>query len=96
MNNQVWYYRADASGRQLVNEREYLSTVDTVKLTSQYAVVLSEGRVTIHPIESGGGPSGAGGGDRGSIVSTIKHTLAMLCCVDGCVVSIAFEAYFFL
>ena len=61
MYNQVWYYRADATGRHLVNDKEYLSTVDTVKLTSQYAVVLSEGRVHIHSIE--------GTGERGAVVS---------------------------
>jgi hypothetical protein len=64
MNNQVWYYRADATGRSLVNEREYVSTVDAVKLTSRYAVVLSDGRVTIHPIDAGA----TSGGERSMMV----------------------------
>ena len=66
MNNQVWYYRADASGRSLVDEREYVSTVDCVKLTSRYAVVLSDGRITIHPIDA----SATSGGDRMMMVRT--------------------------
>jgi hypothetical protein len=68
MNNQVWYYAADATTKGLVNEKEYLSTVDAVKLTSQYACVLSEGRISIHPID----PSG--GGDRGSVVRVVVST----------------------
>jgi len=75
MNNQVWYHRADASGRGMVSEREYVSTVDSVKLTSTYAAVLSDGKITIHPIDP------AASGERSMMVRlthtrTLTHTHA--------------------
>ena len=63
MNNHVWYHDATEGSKALVNEREYVSTVDAVKLSSRYAVVLSDGRISIHAIEAGG-PA-----DRGTMVS---------------------------
>ena len=62
MNNRVWYYRCDGASRDLVNEREYLSTVDSVKLNHGFAAVMCEGRVHVHQIEGGQG-NGAGGGE---------------------------------
>ncbi len=62
MNNHVWYHNATEESKTLVTEREYLSTVDAVKLSSQYAVVLSDGRVSIHAIVPGS-PA-----DRGTMV----------------------------
>jgi hypothetical protein len=62
MNNHVWYHNASEDSKALVTEREYLSTVDAVKLSSQYAVVLSDGRVSIHAIAPGS-PA-----DRGTMV----------------------------
>lgn len=55
MNNRVWYYRCDSSSQELVNEREYLSTVDQVQLNRDYAAVLCEGRVYLQAIEMSGG-----------------------------------------
>jgi len=58
MNNRVWYYRCDGSSRELVNEREYLSTVDSVQLNHAFAAVLCEGRVHMHPLEAGASGTG--------------------------------------
>lgn len=52
MNNRVWFYRSDGNSRDLVNEREYLSTVDVVRLSRDYAAVLCQGRVHLHLIET--------------------------------------------
>jgi WD repeat-containing protein 19 len=51
MNNRVWYYRCETNSQELVNEQEYLGTVDTVKLNREYAAVLCEGLVTLHLVE---------------------------------------------
>ena len=51
MNNRVWFYRlADHNGK-LQQTRSYLSTVQTVRLSREYAAVFTEGRVTLHPID---------------------------------------------
>lgn len=51
MNNRVWFYRCEHNSQELVNEQEYLGTVDSVKLNKDYAAVLCEGLVTLHLIE---------------------------------------------
>jgi WD repeat-containing protein 19 len=51
MNNRVWFYRCEHNSQELVNEQEYLGTVDSVKLNREYAAVLCEGLVTLHLIE---------------------------------------------
>jgi len=52
MNNRVWYYRCDGSSRDaLVNEQQYLGRVTSVKLSRDYAAVLSDGRAMLHLIE---------------------------------------------
>eukprot|EP01012_Entosiphon_sulcatum_P034005 TRINITY_DN4306_c0_g1_i1.p1 TRINITY_DN4306_c0_g1~~TRINITY_DN4306_c0_g1_i1.p1 ORF type:complete len:1383 (+),score=422.30 TRINITY_DN4306_c0_g1_i1:301-4449(+) len=52
MNNSLWYYRfSDAQGTKLLRQRPYLSTVQSVRLSKDYAAVLMDGRVTLHPIE---------------------------------------------
>jgi len=57
MNNQAWFYRVDpVNGTIRVNQRDYLGTVEEVKLNDRYAAVLSEGRVQVHVIESGEDP----------------------------------------
>ncbi|KAJ9458311.1 Intraflagellar transport protein 172 [Diplonema papillatum] len=53
MNNCVWYYRYKAGDVRLVNQKTYVSSIDSVKLSQDYAAVLSDGRVTLHIIESG-------------------------------------------
>ena len=55
MNNRVWFHRASPDDRKLVSEREYLSTVDAVKMSSKFAAVLCEGKVNVHLIEPGDG-----------------------------------------
>ena len=78
MNNHVWYHNATEDSKSLVNEREYLSTVDAIKLSSRFAVVLSDGKVSIHSIEPGG-PADRGTMVRGVVVwlSTIWSLVAV-------------------
>ncbi|OQS06139.1 hypothetical protein THRCLA_01800 [Thraustotheca clavata] len=55
MNNRVYFYRCDGSSRDaLVNEQQYLGRVTSVKLNRDYAAVLSDGKVLLHPIEPNG------------------------------------------
>ncbi|OQR99725.1 hypothetical protein ACHHYP_04614 [Achlya hypogyna] len=52
MNNRVYFYRCDGSSRDaLVNEQQYLGRVSSVKLNREFAAVLSDGKVLLHPIE---------------------------------------------
>ena len=57
MNNQVWYYRIEHGQPTLVSNREYLGTVDYVRLGAEHAAVLTGGRITLQLIdmESAGG-----------------------------------------
>jgi len=56
MNNRVWFYSAmDHSSAHLVNEQEYIGSVESVSLNATHACVLIEGRVYLHPIERSGG-----------------------------------------
>jgi hypothetical protein len=43
-----------------VNQRDYLGTVEEVRLNERFAAVLSEGRVQLHFIEAGMDPSEEG------------------------------------
>lgn len=60
MNNRVWFYRCDGSAADaLVNEQQYLGRVTSLKLNRDYAVVLCDGKASLHLIEPGGnGTSG--------------------------------------
>jgi len=52
MNNRIWFYTiADC---RLVNEQEYIGTVDSVSLNATHACVLIQGQVQLHPIGEGG------------------------------------------
>ncbi|KAK9830069.1 hypothetical protein WJX72_009571 [[Myrmecia] bisecta] len=54
LNNQVWFYRTSASGREPAAEvhmQDYLSSVQQLQLNATYAAALSEGRMTVHLIE---------------------------------------------
>jgi len=56
MNNRIWFYScAQQSGSRLVNEVEYIGSVETVSLNATHACVLIEGRVYLHPIERNSG-----------------------------------------
>jgi hypothetical protein len=48
----VWFYRLlSDKDSQLVSQRSYVSSVQSIKLNDKYAAVLAEGRVVVHPIE---------------------------------------------
>eukprot|EP00798_Chlamydomonas_sp_ICE-L_P012670 gene12669-15902_t len=52
MNNQVWFYRHGRVGTgELVNKRNYMGSVEAVRLNSTHAAVQVDGRVIVHPIE---------------------------------------------
>ncbi|KAF1775491.1 WD40-repeat-containing domain [Phytophthora cactorum] len=52
MNNRVWFYRCDGSSADaLVNEQQYLGRVTSMKLNRDYAVVLCDGKASLHLIE---------------------------------------------
>lgn len=41
----------------MVNRRDYMGSVQVIKLNSSHAAVLTEGKVIVHPIEIEGGKS---------------------------------------
>jgi WD repeat-containing protein 19 len=58
MNNKVYYHRIQASssgnngsGSDVVNEQEYISTIREVQLNKNFACVLTDNKVILHPIE---------------------------------------------
>jgi len=52
MNNRIWFYSCAHQGNcHLVNEQEYIGSVESVGLNATHACVLIEGRVYLHPIE---------------------------------------------
>lgn len=55
MNNQVWFYRIDRGNGQLVGQRDYMGSIEVLRLNATHAAVLLEGRVIVHPIEEGHG-----------------------------------------
>lgn len=50
MNNHVSFHSLAASGCPLIAEKEYLGTVDAVKLNREFVAVLSEGRICLDAI----------------------------------------------
>ncbi|KAG1699797.1 hypothetical protein DVH05_012692 [Phytophthora capsici] len=75
MNNRVWFYRCDGSGADaLVNEQQYLGRVTSMKLNRDYAVVLCDGKASLHLIEPASGshsPTNGGElqGEHGKVFS---------------------------
>mmetsp|Transcript_36982 Transcript_36982/g.82211 ORF Transcript_36982/g.82211 Transcript_36982/m.82211 type:complete len:1366 (+) Transcript_36982:300-4397(+) len=57
MNNQVWFYRLSGASSRPVNRRDYMGSVQSIKLNATHAAVLLEGRVLVHPIETEAGRS---------------------------------------
>ena len=54
MNNKVYYHRIIVNPTaQHVHEQEYVGTVREVQLNKNYAVVLTDSKATLHPIEGG-------------------------------------------
>jgi WD repeat-containing protein 19 len=63
MNNRVWYYRLVAGGRgapagSLIMDRDYVGTVDEVRLGASHAAVLCGGKVYVHAVEPGAAAAG--------------------------------------
>eukprot|EP00735_Rhodelphis_limneticus_P002837 TRINITY_DN1387_c0_g1::TRINITY_DN1387_c0_g1_i1::g.20098::m.20098 TRINITY_DN1387_c0_g1::TRINITY_DN1387_c0_g1_i1::g.20098 ORF type:complete len:1400 (-),score=364.31,sp/Q3UGF1/WDR19_MOUSE/44.20/0.0,IKI3/PF04762.7/0.00012,IKI3/PF04762.7/2.2,WD40/PF00400.27/1e+02,WD40/PF00400.27/1e+03,WD40/PF00400.27/0.025,WD40/PF00400.27/2.4e+03,eIF2A/PF08662.6/0.00032,Clathrin/PF00637.15/1.4e+03,Clathrin/PF00637.15/8.4e+02,Clathrin/PF00637.15/0.11,Clathrin/PF00637.15/0.91,Clathrin/PF00637.15/51,Clathrin/PF00637.15 len=61
VNTRAWFYSIDTG--TLVCDKEYLGTVDEIKLNRNYAAVRSEGRVYLHVIPHAGGDGSADGQD---------------------------------
>lgn len=52
MNNRVYYHRiTNSASSQPINEQEYIGVVKEVQLNSTYAVILTDSKAIIHPIE---------------------------------------------
>jgi WD repeat-containing protein 19 len=52
MNNKVYYHRISTDRHDLlVNDQEYLGAVTDVVMNDQFAAVLADGKVIVHPIE---------------------------------------------
>ncbi|XP_016278762.1 WD repeat-containing protein 19-like isoform X1 [Monodelphis domestica] len=52
MNNRAWFYALGDTGVKKLKDMEYLGTVVSMSLNSDYAAVLFEGKVQLHMIES--------------------------------------------
>ncbi|XP_014673105.1 PREDICTED: WD repeat-containing protein 19-like [Priapulus caudatus] len=55
MNNRIWFYYLSDSGPEHLRDREYLGTVQSVKINSEHASVLFENKIQLHVIESDAG-----------------------------------------
>eukprot|EP01041_Mallomonas_annulata_P000695 gene695-1331_t len=53
MNNRVYYHRIGTNNSQIVNEQEYLGTVRKILLNQNFAAILTDSKVMLHPIEPG-------------------------------------------
>ncbi|XP_043548785.1 WD repeat-containing protein 19 isoform X2 [Chiloscyllium plagiosum] len=54
MNNRAWFYAVGENRAEKLKDMEYLGTVTSMCLNSDYAAVLFEGRVQLHMIEMEG------------------------------------------
>ncbi|XP_073502065.1 WD repeat-containing protein 19 [Phyllobates terribilis] len=52
MNNRAWFYALNDNGVERLKDMEYLGTVASMSLNSDYAAALFEGKVQLHMIES--------------------------------------------
>ena len=56
MNAQAWFYQLPAAGSiangSLLGVREYLGTVQAIQVAGDLCTVLTEGRITVHPVSS--------------------------------------------
>ncbi|CAK9101199.1 WD repeat-containing protein 19 (Intraflagellar transport 144 homolog) [Durusdinium trenchii] len=60
MNNRVWFYRFQENPDPnqtdaLMNEQEYLTSVDALKMSEQYSAALCSGQIFLHAIEADNG-----------------------------------------
>ncbi|XP_075423964.1 WD repeat-containing protein 19 isoform X2 [Ascaphus truei] len=54
MNNRAWFYALTEKGVEKLKDMEYLGTVASMCINSDYAAALFEGKVQLHMIESDG------------------------------------------
>ncbi|CAH2300032.1 WD repeat-containing 19 isoform X1 [Pelobates cultripes] len=54
MNNRAWFYGLSENGVDKLKDMEYLGSVASMSLNSDYAAALFEGKVQLHMIESDG------------------------------------------
>uniref|UniRef100_A0A8L0DNG0 WD repeat-containing protein 19 n=1 Tax=Oncorhynchus mykiss TaxID=8022 RepID=A0A8L0DNG0_ONCMY len=54
MNNRAWFYALGDSGVERLKDMEYLGTIATMCLNSEYAAALFEGKVQLHMMEGEG------------------------------------------
>ncbi|XP_053314341.1 WD repeat-containing protein 19 [Spea bombifrons] len=54
MNNRAWFYALTENGVEKLKDMEYLGSVASMSLNSDYAAALFEGKVQLHMIESDG------------------------------------------
>ncbi|XP_041121208.1 WD repeat-containing protein 19 [Polyodon spathula] len=52
MNNRAWFYALGENGVEKLKDMEYLGTVASMHINSDYAAALFEGKVQLHMIES--------------------------------------------
>uniref|UniRef100_A0AAZ3RE21 WD repeat domain 19 n=1 Tax=Oncorhynchus tshawytscha TaxID=74940 RepID=A0AAZ3RE21_ONCTS len=55
MNNRAWFYALGDSGVERLKDMEYLGTIATMCLNSEYAAALFEGKVQLHMVRRGSG-----------------------------------------
>ncbi|XP_067137635.1 WD repeat-containing protein 19 [Centruroides vittatus] len=55
MNNRAWFYGLGERGPIPIHDREYLGTVQSIKMNSDYASALFEGKIQLHIIEGENG-----------------------------------------
>lgn len=51
MNNRVWYYQLGQRSGQLLSRRDYMGSVQRIRLNETHVTLLIDGRVLVHPIE---------------------------------------------
>ncbi|XP_067949190.1 WD repeat-containing protein 19-like isoform X2 [Watersipora subatra] len=56
MNNRVWFYVLAPGGPVKLRDREYLGTVQSIKLNEDYAAVMFDGKVQLHTIDAENSP----------------------------------------
>ena len=54
MNNRIWIYNIADDMVSLIRDREYLGTIHSVRVSSDYASVFFEGKLQLHLVSSSG------------------------------------------
>ncbi|XP_031560697.1 WD repeat-containing protein 19-like [Actinia tenebrosa] len=77
MNNRAWFYDLSDKGTEQLKDREYLGTVTSLHLNSDYAAVLFENKVQLHLIE---GESMDSSGERETRLFPDKDSQGRITC----------------